>query len=73
MRVYKKKGDMNFWLVLGLLALIFMVVVFFVMNNIIGSYSETTGKVQKDVSEQIKDVDLDFNSGNDDKKDSSDG
>jgi hypothetical protein len=54
------KGDMNFWLVLGALALIFMFVVFFLMTNIIGGFGESAGKVQTEIDKDIDKIDFDF-------------
>ncbi len=47
-----KKGDMNFWLVTLVIALIFMVIVFFVMNSVFQKWGETTGGVQEEVEKQ---------------------
>jgi hypothetical protein len=69
-----KKGDMNFWLVLGALAIIFMFAVFFVMTDIMAGFKGSTESVQGDVDEKIKEVDLDFlDSGDSDDSDGSGG
>ncbi len=47
-----KKADMNFWLVMLVIALIFMVVVFFVMNNVFNFFGESTSKLQSDIKKQ---------------------
>ncbi|MBI5002171.1 hypothetical protein HZC31_02200 [Candidatus Woesearchaeota archaeon] len=54
----RKKGDMNFWLVTLVIALIFMVIVFFVMNSVFQKWGETTGGVQEEVKKQgdVKDI-----------------
>ncbi|MEK6920799.1 MAG: hypothetical protein AABX82_02865 [Nanoarchaeota archaeon] len=49
-----KKADMNFWLVMLVIALIFMVVVFFVMNRVFDFFGESTGKIQEDIEKQQK-------------------
>lgn len=51
----RKKGDMNFWLVMLVIALIFMVVVFFVMNSVFQKWGETTGGVQEQVDKKLED------------------
>ncbi len=51
----RKKGDMNFWLVMLVIALIFMVIVFFVMNSVFQKWGETTGGVQEQVDKELKD------------------
>ncbi|PIN79544.1 hypothetical protein COV16_03630 [Candidatus Woesearchaeota archaeon CG10_big_fil_rev_8_21_14_0_10_34_8] len=68
-----KKADMNFWLVLLVIALIFMVIVFFVMNNIFGYWGETTGKVQDDITKGLKGEKTDFIPNLDVNEDSSSG
>ena len=45
---------MNFWLVMLVIALIFMVVVFFIMNNVFDFFGESTGKIQDDIEKQQK-------------------
>ena len=50
----RKKGDMNFWLVTLVIALIFMVIVFFVMNSVFQKWGETTGGVQGQIDEKTK-------------------
>ena len=54
----KKKADMNFWLVMLVLALIFMVLLFFVMNKVFSNWSKTTEKVQQDINKQTKETDI---------------
>ncbi len=49
-----KKGDMNFWLVMLVIALIFMVVMFFVMNKVFTNWGESTGKLQEETDKQMK-------------------
>ena len=49
-----KIADMNFWLVMLVIALIFMVVVFFVMNSVFDFFGESTGKIQEDIEKQQK-------------------
>lgn len=44
-----KKADMNFWLVMLILALIFMVILFFVMNKAFTNWAKTTGSVQQEI------------------------
>lgn len=48
-----KKGDMNFWLVMLVIALIFMVIMFFVMNKVFTQLGESTGKLQEQTDKQI--------------------
>ncbi|MBI5072529.1 hypothetical protein HZA99_01795 [Candidatus Woesearchaeota archaeon] len=45
----QKKADMNFWLVMLVLALIFMVIMFFVMNKAFTNWGKTTGGVQTQI------------------------
>ena len=52
--IINKKGDMNFWLVTLVIALIFMVIVFFVMNSVFQKWGETTGGVQGQIDEKTK-------------------
>ncbi len=52
----KKKGDMNFWLVMLVIALIFMVVMFFVMNKVFTNWGESTGKLQEETDKQIEEL-----------------
>ncbi len=52
---FSRKGDMNFWLVMLVIALIFMVIVFFVMNTVFQKWGETTGGVQGQVDKELKD------------------
>jgi hypothetical protein len=61
-----RKGDMNFWLVLGVLALIFMFVVFFVMTGIIGDFAESAGNIQDEADKQAQTIDFDFGGDDDD-------
>ncbi|MFA6888282.1 MAG: hypothetical protein WC254_02190 [Candidatus Woesearchaeota archaeon] len=49
----KKKGDMNFWLVMLVIALIFMVVMFFVMNKVFTNWGETTEKIQEQTNTEL--------------------
>ncbi len=42
----QKKADMNFWMVMLIVALVFMVVIFFIMTGTIEKYTETTTKIQ---------------------------
>ncbi len=43
-----KKGDINFWLVTLVIALLFMIVVFFVMGSVFNIWGETTTKVKEE-------------------------
>ncbi len=45
----QKKADMNFWLVMLVLALIFMVIMFFVMNKAFTNWGKTTSGVQSQI------------------------
>lgn len=47
---FQKKADMNFWLVMLVLALIFMVIMFFVMNKAFTNWGKTTGGVQTQIA-----------------------
>ena len=47
-----KKADMNFWLIMLILALIFMVIMFFVMNKAFTNWGKTTGSVQQGIDTQ---------------------
>lgn len=49
-----KKGDMNFWLVMLVIALIFMVIMFFVMNKVFTQWGESTGKLQEQTDKEIE-------------------
>lgn len=53
-----KRADMNFWLVMLVIALIFMVIIFFVMNNVFQYWGKTTGKLQEDIEEQQEKTDI---------------
>lgn len=53
-----KRADMNFWLVMLVIALIFMVVVFFVMNKVFDFFGESTGKIQGDIEKQQKETSI---------------
>ncbi len=70
------KGDMNFWLVMLVIALIFMVVVFFVMDKVFDFFGESTGKIQGDIEKQQKESSIfeglgTSDSSSDDKEDTS--
>jgi len=60
-----KKGDMNFWLVMLVIALIFMVVMFFVMNKVFTQWGTSTGILQKETDKQIEKVPSLFDTGQD--------
>ena len=47
-----KKADMNFWLIMLILALIFMVIMFFVMNKAFTNWGKTTSSVQQGIDTQ---------------------
>lgn len=49
-----QKADMNFWLVMLIIALVFMVIVFFIMNSVFQKWGETTGGVQEQVDTELK-------------------
>ncbi len=49
-----KKGDMNFWLVMLVIALIFMVIMFFVMNKVFTNWGETTSKIQEQTNTKLE-------------------
>jgi phosphotransferase system glucose/maltose/N-acetylglucosamine-specific IIC component len=53
-----KKADMNFWLVMLVIALIFMVVVFFVMNKVFDFFGDSTEKIQGDIEKQQKETSI---------------
>lgn len=74
--IKNKKGDMNFWLVMLVIALIFMVVVFFVMKDVFDFFGESTGKIQEDIEKQQKEGSIfdglgTSDSSSDDKEDTS--
>lgn len=43
-----KKADINFWLVTLVIALLFMVIVFFVMGGVFNIWGETTTKIKEE-------------------------
>ena len=48
----EKKGDMNFWMVLLILALIFMVIIFFVMTSVFQYWGKTTKSIETKISQE---------------------
>jgi len=59
-RMKQKKADMNFFLVMLLIALIFMVIIFFVINNVFEIWGESTGKVRNTyIEKQAKESGID--------------
>ena len=46
----QKKADMNFWLIMLILAPIFMVIMFFVMNKAFTNWGKTTSSVQTQIN-----------------------
>lgn len=46
--IKEKKADINFWLVTLVIALLFMVIVFFVMGGVFNIWGETTTKVKEE-------------------------
>lgn len=51
-----KKADMQFWLVMLVLALIFLVIMFFVMRGVFESWGKSTSKIQEDIEKQQKET-----------------
>ncbi len=50
----QKKADMNFWMVMLIVALVFMVVIFFIMTGTIEKYTETTSKIQDQSNKDLQ-------------------
>ncbi len=50
----QKKADMNFWMVMLIIALVFMVVIFFIMTGTIEKYTETTSKIQDQSNKDLQ-------------------
>ena len=68
-----KKGDMNFWLVMLVIALVFMAIMFFVMNNVFTKWGESTGKIQEETDKQIEEMPSLFDTEEDSKSGTTDG
>lgn len=49
----QKKADMNFWMVMLIVALVFMVVIFFIMTGTIEKYTSTTERIQDKSNEDL--------------------
>lgn len=57
-RRFSKKADMQFWLVMLVLALIFLVIMFFVMRGVFEYWGKSTSKIQEDIEKQQKETDI---------------
>lgn len=58
MKIKSKKADMQFWLVMLVLALIFLVIMFFVMRGVFEYWGKSTSKIQEDIEKQQKETDI---------------
>lgn len=58
-----KKADMQFWLVMLVLALIFLVVMFFVTRSVFEYWGKTTSTVQKNITKESETLDIFENLG----------
>lgn len=59
MKKIHKKGDINFWLVTLVIALLFMVIVFFVMGGVFNIWGETTGKVKEEhIEKELENINI---------------
>ncbi len=57
--VKEKKADINFWLVTLVIALLFMVIVFFVMGSVFNIWGETTTKVREEhIEKGLEELDI---------------
>ena len=54
--VNSKKGDMNWMIIMLLIALVAMIVMIFIMNNVFDKYSDSTGKVTDKAGDELDKV-----------------
>jgi len=70
-----KKGDMNWWLITMIIALLFLGIFLMIASGILDKSFSPVGTIQDDTIKQVDGLDIfgDLNPGNDDEDSSSSG